>query len=296
MANWTLADIRNKVRKVTGRLTPQELSNEQLDKYINQYYQFTFPAEVKLNKDLVYYKFTTVANQAYYDYPDGYTNFLPPVWVDFMAVNYYQSPDYFYEQNPLQVTNLTPWTGDGSTTVFTTTVQAFPIFPGTTIISDNVENFTDVNQDWTTANVPIVGTEGGSATINYSTGVINVTFATAPIDGQAIYLTYVLFQPGRPIAVLAFNNQFQFFPPPNTAYPVWMQAYKVVDPLVNATDRPGLDEWGPTIAYGAARNIHSDYGEMDAYRDVTGLYKEQVEYILIRTQQDLLSTRATPNF
>jgi len=296
MATWTLADIRQKVRQVTGRLSPNELTNEQLDNYINQYYQFTFPAEVKLNKNFTYYKFTTVANQAYYDIPSDYTNLVPPVWVDFMAVEFYQDPGYFYEQNPLQVTNLTPWTGDGSTVTFNTTVQSFPIFPGTLVISDNVENFTDTNEDWTTANVTITGTLGGTATVNYSTGVVSVTFNTAPADGQAIYLTYVLFQPGRPIAVLMFNEQLQFFPPPNTAYPVWMKAYQVVTPLVNATDTPGQDQWGPAIAYGAARDIHSDFGEMDAYREVTALYKEQIGYVLVRTEQDLLSTRAAPQF
>ena len=50
MATWTLADIRDKVRRVTGRLTPGELSNEALDDYINRFYEYTFPAELKLEK------------------------------------------------------------------------------------------------------------------------------------------------------------------------------------------------------------------------------------------------------
>ena len=50
------------------------------------------------------------------------------------------------------------------------------------------------------------------------------------------------------------------------------------------------------IAYGAARDIFSDYGELDAYAETTELYKEQKNYVLTRTCQDLLNTRAAPNF
>lgn len=72
--------------------------------------------------------------------------------------------------------------------------------------------------------------------------------------------------------------------------------FKKVEPLVNATDRPPLDEWGPTIAYGTARNIMAKYGEMDAYAETTALYKEQVSYILARTEQNLLHARSWPSF
>ena len=81
-----------------------------------------------------------------------------------------------------------------------------------------------------------------------------------------------------------------------SAYRFQCKAYKIVDPLVNATDRPPLDEWGPTIAYGTARNIVVRYGEMDTYAELTALYKEQVAYILVRTEQTLLNTRAAPDF
>ncbi len=296
MATWTLAEIRNKVRQVTGRYSDDELTTTQLDNYINQYYQFTFPAEVKLERQYQYYEFITTANQAYYDLPEDYTNLVPPAIVDWQSVLWYQDPGYFYQNNPLQIQQTTPWTGDGVTVAFNTTAQGFPIMPGTLVVTDNVEYFEDTNKNWTTANVVIVGSLGGSCTVNYDTGVISVTFATAPANGQNIYLTTALFNPGRPQAVLMFNNQLQFFPVPDTAYRFQCKAYKVVDPLVNATDRPPLDEWGPTIAYGAARNIIADFGENDAYAETTALYKEQVAYTLVRTEQTLLNTRSAPDF
>jgi len=297
MSTWTLADIRQKVRQVTGRFSSNEITNTQLDDYINKYYTLTFPAEVKLEQKHVYYSFTTAANQAFYDQPETtFTNFEPPATVNNLQLLWYQDPSYFFENNPLQYTFLTPWTGDGSTLLFSTTVTGFPIYPGTLTISDTVELFQDTNEDWTESNVVITGDQGGTATINYDTGSVSVTFATAPTNGQLINLNYVIFQPGRPQAILMYNNQFQLFPVPDQAYIVEMRAYSVVTELTSATDTPDLNEWGPAIAYGAARDIFSDYGELDSYAETTQLYKEQIAYVLKRTNQDLLNTRSTPNF
>lgn len=297
MATWTLSDIRTKVRQVTGRLSPGELSNTKLDDYINKYYQYTFPAELKLEKKHVYYEFLTSANQAYYDFTDStYTNVEPPAYIDNLHLLWYQDPALFIEQNPQNISRQTTWTGDGITTVFNTTITGFPIMPGTTVITDNTEVFEDTNQDWTTSNVLVNGSLGGTMTINYNTGTVTVSFATAPTNGQDINLSYEIFVAGRPTAVLLYNSQFQFYPPPDTAYRFKLKAYSIVLPLVDATDRPELDQWGPCIAYGTCRDIFSDFGEMDAYAEVTALYKEQLAYVLKKTNQDLLNTRAMPNF
>lgn len=297
MAIWTLADIRQKVRKVTGRLTPGELSNSDLDTYINQFYQLTFPAELKLEKKHTYYEFLTSANVAWYDLPDTtYTNFEPPATIDNYDLLWYQEPLNFTSLNFQNIVRKTPWTGDGATVTFTTTENAFPILPDTLVITDNIETFEDTSQTWTTANVNLTGDMGGTATINYSTGAISVTFNAAPANGQLIYLSFQQFKAGRPQNVLMYNNQFQFFPVPDTAYRFKVKAYSVVTALTNATDQPELDQWGPCIAYGTARDILADLGEMQAYSEVTALYKEQLAYVLKRTNQNLLNTRATPSF
>ena len=373
MSTWTLADIRQKVRQVTGRFTENELTTTQLDDYINKYYTLTFPAEVKLEQKHVYYSFNTTPNQAYYDQPETtYTNFEPPVTVNNLSMLWYQDPSYFFQNNPLQYTFLTPYTGNGSTTTYTnglisisnisqddpgvvTTSSAhglssgnivwitdvegmtevnnrtfkitvtgtttfslgvdttafgaytgggnvsypialFNIFPGTLTFTDGTELFEDTNQDWTFDSVTITGSLGGTMTLNYYTGDFTATFASAPNNGALLRLNYVQFQPGRPQAILMYNNQFQLFPVPDQIYIIKMKAYAVVSSLINATDTPDLSEWGPMIAYGAARDIFSDYGELDAYAETTQLYKEQKSYVLTRTCQDLLNTRSTPNF
>jgi len=297
MAEWTLSLIRQKVRQVTGRFTPSEITNEELDQKINQYYQLTFPAEVKLDNKLVYYEFLTTANQAYYDQPETtYTNFAPPATCNNLSMLWYQNQAVFFEDNPLQYNFLTQWTGDGTTFTFSTTVTGFPIFPGTTTITDNVETFQDSNSNWTTANVLVTGSLGGSMTLNYLAGTVSVTFNTAPIDGQNIFLNYVVFAANRPQAILEYNNQFQLYPVPDQSYIIKMPAYSVVSALVNATDTPDLNEWGPCIAYGTSREILADFGELDGYAEISQLYKEQVAYVLKRTNQNLLNIRALPQF
>lgn len=297
MVNWTLADIRKEVRQVTGRLTPGELSNDDLDDYINRYYQYTLPAELKLDKNQIYYEFLTTPNQATYDFDNtNYTNIEPPATIDNHELTWYQTPIQFELYSRYNITRKTPWTGDGTTNTFTTSITGFPITPDTLVITDNTEVFEDTNTTYTTSNVNITGSLGGTAIINYSTGSVSVVFNTAPSNGQIIYLSYQLFSPARPYSVLYYNNQFKFYPIPDTAYRFKAKAYRVLPALTSSTDRPELDQWGPCIVYGTARDIVSKFGEMDLYKDITMLYKEQLGYVIRRTLQNLLNTRSSPNF
>jgi len=308
MTEWTLSDIRTKFRQVTGRLSPQELTNSQVDDRINKYYQYTFPSEVKLERQHTFFDFLTSANQATYDFeevtaPNVFTNVEPPATIDNLSLIYYQDPGRFNEENPFQVNRRTMGVGDGFTTVFTTTITGFPILPASTVVTDDsflTDNVTpivvkDTNEIYREDTISMTGV-GVSGNVNYSTGVVDVTFINPPENGQNVLLTYIIFQAGRPTAVLFYDNQFKFFVPPNTAYRFRMKGYKVVDALVNATDTPIYSQWGPAIAYGAARDLHSDFGEIEAYGEVTALYNEQIDYVMTRTDQNLLNTRAQPFF
>lgn len=296
MSTWTLADIRKKVRQVTGRLSQNEIYDNEIDDRINKYYQYTFPAEVKLDRNHTYYEFLTTPNQAYYTAPDMYTNFEPPATMNSMCLGWYQDPAQFFQYNPMQVTTTYPWTGDGVTVTFNTTISGAYIYPGTLVITDNTEVFQDINKNWSTSAIAWNGSLGGNISVNYSTGVVTVTFFTAPTNGQKISIAYTAFKPGMPTGVLYYNNEFQFSVVPDTSYRFKVKAYTKMTPLVNSTDSPLLDQWGPCIAYGTSRDICIDYGETDAYSEITALYKEQVAYVMNRTSQNLLNVRALPSF
>ena len=149
MANWTLAEIRRKVRQVTGRLSTNEMRTEDIDEYINKYYQFTFHAEVKLERKHTYFEFDTAENTHLYNLPDvattgvpiipAFTNLEPPATLDNLSLLWYQEPAAFFENNPHQVSRNNTNTGDGSTTGFTLTSTPFPILPGSVIVNDKTE-------------------------------------------------------------------------------------------------------------------------------------------------------------
>lgn len=296
-ATWTLSNIQSAIRRVTGRFTTNDISNNELRTRINQYYTLIFPAEVKLEQKHVFYEFTTTFNQSTYPLPlTTFTNFEPPANCNNLLMTWYQDPMRFQFDNMIQYTFLVPWQGDGSTLSFTTTITGFPIKPASVTIYDGVELFEDTNTTWTSSNVTIIGSQNGTATVNYATGVISVNFNTAPIAGQNINLNYVVFAANIPQSILLYNNNFELWPIPNQAFKIRMKAYSVVEPLVNATDTPFLNEWGRCIVYGTARDLLADSGEMDGYAEITALYREQVSYVLKRTNQNLLNTRAMPQF
>lgn len=299
MATWTLSALRSKIRTIIGRDSIDEYPNSDLDTRINRFYQLILPAELKLQKNHVFYEFFTTPNQAWYEFDDeSYTNIEPPCYINQYVLSYYQEPYLFEnssEPNLNANTELRPWTGDGTTTVFTTTVSN-KIKPGTFISTDNTETFIDTTETYTTSDVSITGSLGGSATINYSTGAISVSFATAPASGQTIYASMIQFVPSRPQSVLFYENRFEFYPIPDTTYRFKCKAYKVPTALSSADSRPLLDEWGPMIAYGVAREIHADNGEMDAYMEVTALYKEQLDYCMRRTHDQISQMIVKPRF
>jgi len=85
-----------------------------------------------------------------------------------------------------QVTGESIGTGNGATVTFTGTLAV--VGSGKTLmyisITDTVETFTDDR------NGNLIGSLGGTGTINYSTGAYSVTFNTAPAGAQAITGSY----------------------------------------------------------------------------------------------------------
>lgn len=85
-----------------------------------------------------------------------------------------------------QVTGESYGTGDGTTTTFAHTLAAISA-PKTAMyisVTDGVETFTDDR------NGNMVGSAGGTGTVNYATGAVSVTFAAAPANLAAITCSY----------------------------------------------------------------------------------------------------------
>lgn len=128
----TLQDIRNKVRRITGRPSQNQLSDDDIDNYINTFYLYDMSEHLKMESLRFNYQFTTTANIPVYDMPtDIYLTSMPPVYIGGYQSYMTQSRDNFFRINPsLNLLQQSVATGTGIPTVYTGVLTQTPIIPG----------------------------------------------------------------------------------------------------------------------------------------------------------------------
>lgn len=129
----TLSDIRTKVRKITARPSSAQISDQEIDKYINTFYVFDMPEHLKLISLRYNYEFTTTANIAVYDFPTGtYLTEMPPVYIAGYQSYMTQSRENFFRINPnLNLLQKTVYTGNGTVGPYTGQfLTNTPLMPG----------------------------------------------------------------------------------------------------------------------------------------------------------------------
>ena len=97
----SLADIRTKIRRMTGRLSQSQITDAQIDQYINTFYIYDFPEHLRLESLRVNYQFLTQANVPVYDFPkELYLTVMPPVFIAGYQSYMTQSRQNFFRINP----------------------------------------------------------------------------------------------------------------------------------------------------------------------------------------------------
>ena len=290
---WTLSEIRTKVRAVTGRPGLDQISNADLNGYINNYYVFTMPFELKEQITDQFLKFKTTPGVDIYAFPGGYFTDSPGAYADGFPLVFYQDPDIFYQDWPQQYAVDNIATGNGSTVTFSGGLQNPPVIIGTLFItSDDPSGFQQVVQDQ--GNGTLTG--NGTGTINYLTGAYSVTFNVPPASSANIYAKYQGYSGNRPQGCLFFNNQFTLRPVPDQAYQIQMQGYIQPISLTEDDDVPLQEEWGPLIAYGASLEIFEDSGDTDSYDRYFPVFKRFENVALGRTIQQLTEQQSVGRF
>jgi hypothetical protein len=290
---WTLADIRTKVRAITGRPSTDQITDAALDDYINNYYVFTMPFELKEQITNQFLTFKTTPGVNVYSFPGGYFTDQPGAYADGFPLIFYQDPDIFYQDWPQQYAVDNIATGDGVTSAFAGGLQNPPLIIGTLFITaDDTTGFQQLLQD--NGNGTLSG--DGTGTINYLTGAYTASFNVAPNSSAVIYAKYQGYSGNRPQGVLFFNNQFTFMPVPDQAYQIQMQGYIKPTSLTLDSDTPLQEEWGPLIAYGASLEVFSDTGDNDNYDAYFPLFKRYENVALGRTIQQLTAEQSVPRF
>jgi hypothetical protein len=287
-SGWTLEQIRGKLRSVTGTPGTDQLSDDQCDAYINNYYLYTMPFELKNQVQLDFLDFKVFPGVNVYDFPGNFLTDQPMAYADGFPLIFYQDPDIFYQDFPQQYATDSLATGDGSTTNFTGNLQNPPVIIGTLFITDSVQVLQDDGSGTFTGD--------GTGTIDYVTGAYNVTFTTAPASSLVIYAKYQGYQPNRPQGVLFFNNEFTFMPVPDQVYQIRMQGYINPLGLSSDADSPTLQEWGQLLAYGASLDVFADRGDLENYDRYSGLLKRFENVALARTIQQFQAEQSLPRF
>lgn len=303
---WTLTDIINKVRATTSRPDASMMTDATIITYINNYYQYVLPKELKIFWGYTYYTFFCQPNVDQYVAPSNFQTVNPQVWADGWPIEWYISPDTFYQDWPQQLNKSVVATGDGTTNNFSFGIPAFPIIPGSLYVTDGTSTNTAVDNGLGGFISP------ASGSINYATGTVTgLIFASVPAANTNISQSSQTYMANRPQAILFYKsmaladstpatlaavNMFVLRPVPDNVYLIKMEAIQVPAALVNGTDVPFRADLGPLIAYGASLEIFSDFNQQDQYQMTMPQYARYKDISMQDTYEEYLYQRSVPAF
>lgn len=211
---FTFADIQTKVRNLTGHKDASDLSESDLKKYINRYYQLILPLEIRPNELVTWFEFNTTASDGEYDldtdldFYDNYITLNDPAFVDGYDLDLYMNPELFFDKWP-EITT---------------------------------------------------------------------------------------YDESRPEDVLFYDRKLIFRYVPDDTYTIKIAAWKRPSALVDSTDYPKVEEWGPLISYGASKEIAEDYGDLETLQIITPFYQQHKAYVMNKVHFQNQSYRAYPTF
>jgi len=130
-----------------------------------------------------------------------------------------------------------------------------------------------------------------SNTINYLTGVVNVTFPVSIPAGANINAQCYYFNTGLPRGILYYNNVITLRVPPSQQWLVELDAYLTPAAFLTTSAAVPFGYMSEYIARGAARKILSDTGDVDQFNFYEPLFREQELLVWKRSQRQWTSTR-----
>jgi len=327
-----LAMMQNTVRRMTARYSPTQMTDTQINNYLNLFLTLHFPLHFKNLKLSKPYVFTTIPNVDTYDfiYEDhptnpvlgGQANFspgniqiTPPVYCQGYVLRYYQDKTTFYNRWPnLSVNQQVGVGGKGANVPYTGTIPSTPfyraqldIFGKVTEAAVIISSYDNSGFNISITDVPQPNSNNGNlvdnqnniiGTVNYLTGIFNFTLANSaviPADAN-IYAAVVPYQASRPTDVLFTNQQIIFRPCPMQVYQVEFQISQQPTQLIENNAAPELDEWYLFICAGAARLIYTDFPDPEGSAALEPTWQEQLQLAQRRSLRQMGSQRASTIF
>lgn len=309
--NSTLAAIQTKVRRLTRSPSIAQLSDFDLNQYINTSILYDFPETLRLfnlRENLVFYTQanvdtyatnTTNLDDPLYDFTNRYITVHPPAYVSGLQLQFTQSQQQFFGWWPENLFIQTAAIGDGITTNFSGAIPGIPILQHEVLFttSDSLGNamvLYDVPQAGTTqtGTMFVSGTNLPAGTINYINGNFSIAFPSAPAANLPIKSQTFPYVAGIPTCMLFYNSKFQFRPVPDQPYEIKMEVYVQPTQLLAAGDVPQLSEWWQYISYLASKKIFEDRQDLESVQLIMPELKNQERLILRRTLVQQSNERA----
>jgi len=300
----TLANIRSKVRLVTARPSTDQLTDDQIDAYINTFYLYDLPESMRLLNLRDHYTFTTNPNVDTYAFDrNSYVSVNQPAYVSGYQMLWYQEPQAFFNIWPKVTAKELVETGDGGAGPYSFTISGAPFLRSATSPigskGANINIIISANTSGSIAETVYDDGVGGfenaaGGTIDYVTGVVtNLTFSNPIPAGTEIYAQVTPYSAGRPSTILFAQDQFTLRPVPDGAYIISLEAYRTPTALAAAGDSPELNEWWQLLAYGASLKIFTDYGDFEQLTAYRSMYEEQLLLMQRRTLKQYAEQRVS---
>lgn len=287
--SYTFGSIKTKIRNITGRQSTDQLSESDLEDFVDNFYQVTLPNTLKTDEMLQPYAFQTVSGTDSYAFPTStFYTLKPDARCDGSRLFWYNDANLFYSDFPEQIQEEELADGDDATVNFTGTLDNVPILIDSLIVYDGVEILLD-NGDGT-----LTGDAGGSGTIDYTTGAYNVTFAVAPTSDNIVKTKYEPITLQKPTGILLYNNELILRGVPDDLYNITMNGYIKPSAMADDTATPFSNSMAPLIIYGTALEIFSENGDLEHYGQYYPIYLKYLDVALDKTTENLSSTRAIP--
>lgn len=259
-----LQDIIEKVREVSASGNSLQVTDEKIVKYINSYYLYDLPNDLRNIKLKDVYAFNTYQGVDVYPFDfDHWSTVEGPAYCGKIQIPLFQDKRSFYAYNFNSQQLETFDSGDGTEGPYSGNTQAYPIIKSTnnnprvstqvsnssvfpagyppTFSQNNIDRLQNILISANTATSSLHVTDDGAGnligdcttgTINYATGAIaNLKFAINGIDedvpsGNNINIQYCQAVQGQPYTILFFQNQFTVRPVPDQAYTIELTAYR----------------------------------------------------------------------
>jgi hypothetical protein len=320
---FSVADIVTKVRRITARPSPAQISDAEIVRYINTFYVYDFPEHLRLESLRVNYQFLTSANQPVYDFPiELYLTVMPPVYMGGYQSYMTQSRENFFRTNPgLNFLQQSIYTGNGTVGPYAGQfMTALPAMPGFKPNPPGAYSATPVQVKFLNWNVLVSGLDANGnsqslvddgqgnlvspsdpatpptaptvrGTVNYITGALNINatgFPLAIATGNPINVQYIPYVASRPQSCVFFQDQLILYPVPDQAYTVSFECYKYPIPFNS----------DPTLGQIVTDPQLREWWQMLAYGAADKIFADNADFEnmqkfrpLLKEQMDLVQRR-----